>query len=96
MPSPARGIKKWPKTIRQETAGGSFTWWVRIVKAQVNSVRAEHCTPLRVTLADLAYVIDGHLFRLIQVDCICFFQRWWDYESSFSVSLVCVQCSPST
>lgn len=60
MPSPERGIKKWPKQIRQEKAGGSFIWQVMILQAQVNSVRAEYCTLLWVTLTDLAYVIGGH------------------------------------
>lgn len=60
MPSPDRGIKKWSKQIRQEKPGGSFLWQVMILQAQVNSVRAEYCTPLWVTLTDLACVIGGH------------------------------------
>lgn len=63
MPSPTRGIKEWPKQIRQEKAGGSFKWQVSVVEAQVN--RAKYSTCLWVTLVVLAYVIDGHLFWLI-------------------------------
>ena len=62
----------------------------------MNRVRAEYCPPLWVTPADLAYVIDGHSFILIQGDYVCSSLGCEDYGSSFSVSLVCVQCSPST
>lgn len=68
MPSRTRGIKEWPKQIRQEKSGGSFIWQVRILNTQVNSLGAKYCPGLRVILTDLEYVIDGHSFRLIYGD----------------------------
>lgn len=96
MPSPAKGHQKMAKTNQAGESWRALGWRVRILKAQVNSVRAEYCNPPWVTRADLAYVIDGHSFGLIQVEYICSSLGYWNSDSSFSLSLVCVQCSPST